>query len=146
MVLSKPDIESELEADRLKIDPFPSSSQIEPISINLKHGLTCLGPQDRGLCLGLEPLAQSHIEEGGSWLSMTRCRALIVRSRQLKQDHHAVLREIFVFLGVAEDVEMPRRSAFSGELHGKRRHPVLSWMLRLSYLAERRRVRGLYDL
>ena len=76
----------------------------------------------------------------------SRDQVLIVRSRDLQQDHHAVLRQVFAFLGVAEDVEMPRRTALSGELHGKRRHPILSWMLRLSYLAERRRARGLYDL
>ena len=38
MILSKPDIEAELEAGRLLIDPSPQSSQIGPISINLKLG------------------------------------------------------------------------------------------------------------
>ena len=70
----------------------------------------------------------------------------IVRSRDLLQDHETVLRGVFAFLGVAENVEMPKRTALPGELHGKRRHPILSWMLRLSYLAERRRARELYDL
>ncbi|MXY05643.1 MAG: sulfotransferase domain-containing protein [Gammaproteobacteria bacterium] len=73
-------------------------------------------------------------------------QVLIVRSRDLQQDHHAVLRRVFAFLGVAEDVQIPKRTALPGDLHGKRRHPILSWMLRLSYLAERWRARGLYDL
>lgn len=38
MILSKPDIENELEAGGLLIDPVPRSSQIGPISINLKLG------------------------------------------------------------------------------------------------------------
>ena len=38
MILSKPDIESELETGGLIIDPVPSSSQIGQISINLKLG------------------------------------------------------------------------------------------------------------
>ncbi len=75
-----------------------------------------------------------------------RHQVLIVRSRDLQQDHEAVLRRVFAFLGVAENVDMPRRTALPGERHGKRRHPILSWLLRLSYLAERWRARGLYDL
>ncbi|MCY4342338.1 MAG: sulfotransferase [Gammaproteobacteria bacterium] len=73
-------------------------------------------------------------------------QVLIVRSRDLRQDHEAVLRRVFAFLGVAENVDTPRRTALPGERHGKRRHPVLSSLLRLSYLAERWRARGLYEL
>ena len=75
-----------------------------------------------------------------------RQQVLIVRSRDLQQDHEAVLRRVFAFLGVAENVEIPERTAMPGERHGKRRHRILSWLLRLSYLAERRRARGLYEL
>ena len=76
----------------------------------------------------------------------SRHQVHIVRSRDLLRDHEAVLRGVFAFLGVAENVEMPERTALPGERHGKRRHPILSWLLRLSYLAERWRARGLYDL
>ena len=75
-----------------------------------------------------------------------RHQVLVVRSRDLLHDHQAVLRRVFNFLGVAENVEMPRRTALPGERHGKRRHPILSALLRLSYLAERWRSRGLYEL
>ncbi len=75
-----------------------------------------------------------------------RQQVLIVRSRDLAQDHQAVLRRVFNFLGVAENVEIPERTAMLGDRHGKRRHPILSALLRLSYLAERWRARGLYEL
>ena len=35
--------------------------------------------------------------------------------------------------------------ALPGSLHGKRRHPILSWLLRLSFWAERQRSKGLYQ-
>ncbi len=75
-----------------------------------------------------------------------RQQVLIVRSRDLQQDHEAVLRRVFAFLGVAENVEIPERTAMPGDRHGKRRHRILSALLRLSYLAERWRARGLYEL
>lgn len=75
-----------------------------------------------------------------------RHQVLILRSEELLLDQPAVLRRVFGFLGVADDWVMPNAIVHSGEQHGKRRHPVLSWLLRLSYLAERRRARGLYEL
>ena len=75
-----------------------------------------------------------------------RHQVLIVRSRDLAQDHQAVLRRVFNFLGVAENVEIPAHTVLPGERHSKRGHPILSALLRLSYLAERWRARGLYDL
>ena len=75
-----------------------------------------------------------------------RHQVLIVRSRDLAQDHQAVLRRVFHFLGVAENVEIPEHTVLPGERHGKRDHPILSALLRLSYLAERWRARRLYDL
>ncbi len=75
-----------------------------------------------------------------------RQQVLIVRSRDLAQDHQAVLRRVFNFLGVAENVEIPAHTVLPGERHSKRGHPILSALLRLSYLAERWRARGLYDL
>lgn len=75
-----------------------------------------------------------------------RDQVLVVRTRELLNDHQAVLGRVFGFLGVDEDVPMPHRIALSGKLHGKRSHPVLSWLLRLSFLPERLRARGLYAL
>ena len=75
-----------------------------------------------------------------------RQQVLVVSSRRLLRDHQAVLSEVFTFLGVSESVKMGRRIALSGELHSKRRHAILSWLLRQSYWRERRRARGLYEL
>jgi len=75
-----------------------------------------------------------------------RHQVLILRSRDLLQDHETVLRRVFAFLGVAENVYMPGRTALPGERHGKRQHPILSRLLRLSYLAEKWRARGFYEL
>ena len=75
-----------------------------------------------------------------------RRQVLILRSKDLLLDQPAVLHRVFGFLGVADDLVMPKAIVHSGEQHGKRRHPVISWLLRLSYLAERRRARGLYEL
>ena len=73
-------------------------------------------------------------------------QVLLIHVRELLHDHQAVLRRAFAFLGVAEDITMPARIAMSGEAYGKRHHPILSWLLRLSYFIERRRARGLYSL
>ena len=73
-------------------------------------------------------------------------QVLVLSSHDLQRDHQAVLRRVFAFLGVAKSVKLPRRAALTGRPHGKRRHPILSWVLRLSYWAERRRARGLYEL
>ncbi len=82
-----------------------------------------------------------------------RQQMLVVSNRLLLRDHQAALRRIFSFLGVSENVStclsfltMAKRPASAGDLLGKRRHPILSWLLGLSYLAERRRARGLYQL
>ena len=75
-----------------------------------------------------------------------RRQVLVLRSRDLLLDHQATLHRVFSFLGVADNVVMPSRIIHSGGQHGKRQHPVLSWLLRLSFFAERRRARGLYEL
>ena len=75
-----------------------------------------------------------------------RCQVLILRSQDLLLDQAAALHRTFCFLGVADDVAVPGVIAHSGERHGKRRHRILSSLLRLSYWAERRRARGLYEL
>ena len=71
-----------------------------------------------------------------------RDRVLVLRSEDLLRDHDAVLRRVFAFLGVAEDIRIPPRIVYAGD-RGGRRHRVVAWLLGLSYLAERRRLRGL---
>ena len=69
-------------------------------------------------------------------------RILVVRTRDLRANHHAVLRSVFAFLGVSEDVRVEPEIVFEGD-RGGRRHRAVSWLLRLSYLAEFVRLRGL---
>ena len=71
-----------------------------------------------------------------------RDRILVVRTRDLRAHHHVVLRRVFAFLGVSEDVRVEPEIVFEGD-RGGRRHRVVSWLLRLSYLAEFVRLRGL---
>ena len=69
-------------------------------------------------------------------------RVLVVRTRDLRTHHHIVLRRVFAFLGVSEHVRIEPEIVFEGE-RGDRRHRVVSWLLRLSYLAEVVRLRSL---
>ena len=71
-------------------------------------------------------------------------QVLILNSDELLGDHRRTLRRVFTFIGV-RDVDMAPVVALPGDLHGKRRHPILSRLLRLSFWAERRRSKGLYQ-
>ena len=76
-----------------------------------------------------------------------RSRVLVIRTPDLLQHHDAVLRQVFAFLGVSGDVRIapemiypgtpPRKGAGAGV------HRTVSWLLRLSYLAESVRLRAL---
>ena len=69
-------------------------------------------------------------------------RVLILRTRDLRTHHHVVLRRVFAFLGVSEDVRVEPEIVFEGD-RGGRRHRAVSWLLRVSYLAEFARLRAL---
>ena len=69
-------------------------------------------------------------------------RVLIVRSRELLERHDAVLRRLFAFLGVSEHVRVAPEIVFKGE-RGGTTHRTVSWLLRLTYVAEFARLRTL---
>ena len=69
-------------------------------------------------------------------------RVLIVRSRELLKRHDAVLRRVFSFLGVSENVRVTPEIVFKGE-RGGTTHRTVSWLLRLTYVAEFARLRTL---
>ena len=69
-------------------------------------------------------------------------RILVVRTRDLLQRHDAVLRRVFAFLGVSGHVRIAPEIVYRGE-RGGRTHRVVSWLLRVSYLAESVRSRAL---
>ena len=71
-----------------------------------------------------------------------RDQVLIVSTSELSERHHEVLRRVFAFLGVSEKVRIAPEIVFKGE-RGGRTHRAVSWMLRLTYLAEFVRLRAL---
>lgn len=62
-------------------------------------------------------------------------QVLVVRAEDLLRDHDAVLRRVFGFLEVSTEVRVPPAVVFEGE-PGRRKHWMVSWLLRLSYVAE----------
>ena len=71
-----------------------------------------------------------------------RDRVLILSSRNLRQRHDKTLRRVFAFLGVSEEARVAPGTHNQGK-RGVRDHRVISWLLRLSYLAESARMRVL---
>lgn len=71
-----------------------------------------------------------------------REQVLIVRTRDLGERHDAVLRRVFRFLGVSEQVRIDPEVVNPAD-RGGRSHRVVSWLLRLSYLAELARMRAM---
>ena len=71
-----------------------------------------------------------------------RDQVFIVRSRELLERHDAVLRRVFSFLGVSENVRVTPEIVFKGESGGTT-HRTVSWLLRLTYVAEFARLRTL---
>ena len=71
-----------------------------------------------------------------------REQVLILRTRDLERGHDAVLRRVFAFLGVDEAVRIEPGRVNQAD-RGGRRHRVVSWLLRLTYLTEFARMRAL---
>lgn len=69
-----------------------------------------------------------------------REQVLVVRAEDLLREHDATLRRVFAFLQVSTDVRVPPAVVFEGE-PGRRRHRLVSWLLRLSYVVEFGRLR-----
>lgn len=103
---------------------------------------------------------------GNLYRHFPRRQVQIIHNSDLLADHQATLRQVFAFLGVAEDAMMQPLTAFPRP-HGaggalvvrkdgaakptsslpkepsRRRHRVVSWLLRLSYLREEKRAQVL---
>ena len=62
-------------------------------------------------------------------------RVLILRTEDLLRDHDSSLRRVFDFLGVSREVRVPQEVVFQGEGNA-RKHRFVSFILRLSYVAE----------
>ena len=70
-----------------------------------------------------------------------REQVLVVDSHDLSQRHDEVLGRVFAFLGVSENACIEPEIVFKGE-RGGRKHRIVSWMLKLTYLAEFVRLRA----
>ena len=70
-----------------------------------------------------------------------RRRVLVLRQEELADRHDAVLRRAFEFLGVDADVRVPPARVFEGG--SRHRHRLAKALLRLSYLADAARLRGM---
>ena len=64
----------------------------------------------------------------------------VIHSRDLLTNHQAVLQRLFAFLGVAECVKMQHLFAAPSAGYAKGRHRFTSWLLRLSYLRDSKRL------
>ena len=71
-----------------------------------------------------------------------RNRVLVLCNRDLRGDHDGTLHRVFAFLGVSEDLPIVSGVHNEGD-RGGRKHRTVSWLLRLSYLPERVRMRAL---
>lgn len=74
-----------------------------------------------------------------------REQILILRTRDLERHHDAVLRRVFAFLGADEGVRIAPETVNRADRNG-RKHRLVSWLLRLSYLSEFVRMRALLPL
>ena len=76
-----------------------------------------------------------------------RDRVLVIRTQDLLQRHDAVLRRVFAFLAVSQDVRIAPEMIYPDtpvkDGRGGRAHRAVSWLLRLSYLLEFVRLRAL---
>lgn len=68
-------------------------------------------------------------------------QVLVVRAEDLLTEHGAALRRVFAFLQVSTEVGVAPAVVFEGE-PGRPKHRLVSWLLRLSYVAEFVRLRG----
>lgn len=68
----------------------------------------------------------------------------VIHSHDLLTNHQVVLQHLFAFLGVAERINMRHRIASPSAGYAKGRHRVTSWLLRLSYLRDRKRMEALW--
>ena len=62
-------------------------------------------------------------------------QVLVLHNADLRRNHHAVLRRVFRFLGVSEDVRVPPESVFANE-RARTKHPVVRALLRAAYAVE----------
>ena len=120
--------------------PLPLALLIEPLRLRRCPNPRRMGSRTR-VCSyrrrGLYSLQLRNL-----YRFFDREQVLIVCTRDLARRHDATLRRVFTFLGVTGEVRIPPETVNPADRGGKR-HRLVSWLLRLSYLAEFVRMRAL---
>ena len=113
---------------------------LEPLRLRRPHNPRALGSITRVCTYRRRGLYSRQLRN--LFRHFDREQVLILRTRNLERRHDAVQRRVFAFLGVDEAVRIEPERANQAD-RGGRRHRVVSWLLRLSYLAEFARMRAL---
>ena len=113
---------------------------LEPLRVRRAHHPRAAGSLTRVCTYRLRGLYSRQLRN--LFRHFDREQVLILRTRDLERHHDAALRRAFAFLGVDEAVRIEPERANHAD-RGGRRHRVVSWLLRLSYLAEFARMRAL---
>ena len=113
---------------------------LEPLRIRRSHNPRAIGSLTRVYTYRRRGLYSRQLRN--LFRHFGREEVLILRTRDLERHHDAVLRRVFAFLGVDEAVRIEPERANQADRAG-RRHRVVSWLLRLTYLAEFARMRSL---
>lgn len=120
--------------------PLWQALLLEPLRVRRAHHPRAIGSPTRVCTYRRRGLYSRQLRN--LFRHFDREQVLILRTRDLERHHDAVLRRVFAFLGVDEAVRIEPERANQAD-RGGRRHRVVSWLLRLSYLAELARMRAL---
>ena len=120
--------------------PLWQALLLEPLRVRRAHHPRAIGSLTRVCSYRRRGLYSRQLRN--LFRHFDREKVLILRTRDLERHHDAVLRRVFAFLGVDEAVRIEPERANQVD-RGGRRHRVVSWLLRLSYLAEFARMRAL---
>ena len=113
---------------------------LEPLRLRRPHNPRAFGSITRVCAYRRRGLFSRQLRN--LFRHFAREQVLVLRTRDLERHHDAVLRRAFGFLGVDEAVRIEPERANQAD-RGGRRHRAVSWLLRLTYLAEFARMRAL---
>ena len=116
---------------------------LEPLRIRRPHNPRAIGSLTRVCTYRGRGLYSRQLRN--LFRHFDRERVLILRARDLEQRHDAVLRRVFAFLEVDDEVRIAPETVNRADRNG-RKHRLVSWLLRLSYLPEFVRMRALMPL
>ena len=113
---------------------------LEPLRVRRSHNPRAIGSLTRVFTYRGRGLYSRQLRN--LYRHFDREQVLVLRTRDLEERHDAALRRVFTFLGVDEAVRIEPERANQAD-RGGRRHRLVSWLLRLTYLPEFARMRAL---